>query len=355
MRKFLSVFIFFCLIIPYVHANEEILVGVKHTPPFVNVESNLSVNGFSIDLIESIAKRLEPPRKLKYHIDPDMPEHLKSVETHKVDLGIAATTITAEREKLIDFSQPFYQADIAILTKKEDRYRINFMEFLNSKELIMTVIFILIYIVIIAHLIWLSERGAKDGHFDSKYMKGVGQGLWWTVVTISTVGYGDVQLKKPFGRALGIFVIFSGIMIFGVAIATLTSLLTVEQLRPSINGPEDLPGHRIAVLNKTFTAEITAKMGVNQKIVRSLHEGLVDLDHGRVDALVHDRPLLKYLIKDLDDNRYYLVDKGFAPSTYGITFPQDSPLEEMINYSLLKIMEGDDSFYNQIHRKWFGN
>jgi len=347
---------FICLFIMTSQAYaKEYVVGVKPTPPFVTVSSNNEISGFSIELLDQLMMIMDPTAKIRYHIDTDMKSHLQSVIQNKVDFGLAATTITAEREKILDFSQPFYKADLAILVPRSDTQRWAFVDIFLSKELMITLFVIFIYVVFIAHMIWLVEKNGEDSHFSKAYSEGIVQSLWWTVVTISTVGYGDFHLKRPFGRFLGIFVIFSGIMLFGVAIASLTTALTVQQLKPTITGPEDLPGHTVAVISNTFSEKATAKMGVYQKPIRTLYEGLVALDSRKVDAIVHDRPLLQYLIKDFTDQRFLIVDKGFAPSTYGFTLPQGSPLTEKINIALLKLLEGGkDSVYHDIHKKWFG-
>jgi len=360
MKRLIFQVTFFCFIsVFFINTSvfsEDFLIGVKPTPPFVSIDKDNNVSGFSIDLIKSVVNQLENPKGIKFHIDNNMASHLDSVMKKKVDFGIAATTITSVRESVLDFSQPFYQADIAILVpyKEESKHRA-FIAILKSRELLMTIIGIVAYIIVIAHLIWIVERNAIESHFSKKYFQGIGHGLWWTVVTISTVGYGDYHLKKPLGKMLGVFVIFSGIMIFGVAIASLTTVMTVKQLKPEITGPEDLPGRKVAVLPSTFTADITAKMGTRQRFVNTLEEGLEAVRKGYVDALIHDRPLLKYLIKDLDKQEFMIVDKGFAESTYGITFPQGSPDKELIDVALLKAMEGgSNSVYSIFHRKWFG-
>jgi len=347
--------IIFILLIASQVSSKEYVVGVKPTPPFVNVSANNELSGFSIDLLDQLMLIMDPTAKIRYHIDPEMKSHLQSVVQNKVDFGIAATTITAEREKILDFTQPFYKADLAILVPRSDTQRWAFVDIFLSKELMITLFGIFLYVMFISHVIWLVERNGEEAHFSKPYSDGIIQALWWTVVTISTVGYGDFHLKRPLGRFIGVFVIFSGIMLFGVAIASLTSALTVQQLKPTITGPKDLPGHTIAVIENTYTAKATVNMGVYQKSIRTLYEGLVALDSRKVDAVVHDRPLLQYLIKDFTDQRFLIVDKGFAPSTYGLTLPQGSKLTEKLNIALLKLLEGGkDSIYNDIHKKWFG-
>ncbi|MBI9088987.1 MAG: NAD-binding protein [Desulfobacterium sp.] len=48
--------------------------------------------------------------------------------------------------------------------------------------------------------------------------------LWWCVVTMTTVGYGDVSPATPGGRIVGIVVMLSGIGLLGLLTATIASL-----------------------------------------------------------------------------------------------------------------------------------
>lgn len=51
------------------------------------------------------------------------------------------------------------------------------------------------------------------------------EALWWSLVTLSTVGYGDVAPITPAGHIVAAFVIISGIGIFGYMAGFMTSLL----------------------------------------------------------------------------------------------------------------------------------
>ena len=48
--------------------------------------------------------------------------------------------------------------------------------------------------------------------------------LWWSVVTITTVGYGDMTPGTEFGRAIGYVLMFGGIGIFGAITANLAAV-----------------------------------------------------------------------------------------------------------------------------------
>ncbi|PRQ11547.1 hypothetical protein C1Y63_05975 [Corynebacterium sp. 13CS0277] len=53
--------------------------------------------------------------------------------------------------------------------------------------------------------------------------------LWWSIVTVTTVGYGDIAPATGFGRLLGTILMFGGIAIAGV-ITALIAAWFVEQL-----------------------------------------------------------------------------------------------------------------------------
>ena len=52
-----------------------------------------------------------------------------------------------------------------------------------------------------------------------------GDAIWWGIVTITTVGYGDYYPISTFGRLTGVFVMFAGIGIIGALASILASLL----------------------------------------------------------------------------------------------------------------------------------
>lgn len=56
-------------------------------------------------------------------------------------------------------------------------------------------------------------------------------GIWWSVVTLTTVGYGDISPATPAGRVLAIVVMFFGIGLLGMLSAGLATILINRRMR----------------------------------------------------------------------------------------------------------------------------
>ncbi len=61
--------------------------------------------------------------------------------------------------------------------------------------------------------------------------KSLGDWLWWSVVTMTTVGYGDVTPTTFLGRAIGVGLMFFGIGLLGTFTATLAGIVVTQKLR----------------------------------------------------------------------------------------------------------------------------
>ncbi len=55
--------------------------------------------------------------------------------------------------------------------------------------------------------------------------------LWWTIVTLTTVGYGDISPESLGGRVIAVCIMFSGIGLLGMLSATLASVLVEKKIQ----------------------------------------------------------------------------------------------------------------------------
>lgn len=84
--------------------------------PFAFPDENDVYTGFDMDLIAAMSEYLG----FEYELQPmDFTAMLMSVQTEKLDVGIAGITMTDEREEVMDFSEPYYDAGIQILVRED--------------------------------------------------------------------------------------------------------------------------------------------------------------------------------------------------------------------------------------------
>ncbi len=58
-------------------------------------------------------------------------------------------------------------------------------------------------------------------------------GIWWSIVTLTTVGYGDISPETAAGRMLAVLVMFFGIGLLGMLSAGLATVLISRKIRES--------------------------------------------------------------------------------------------------------------------------
>ena len=84
-----------------------------------------------------------------------------------------------------------------------------------------------------------------------------GVGVWWSIVTLGTVGYGDVVPHTAWGRVLGGVVILFGVTFISFSVAIVTSML-VDANRAHIEAARDARDDEIHALLRTVDARLEA-------------------------------------------------------------------------------------------------
>ncbi len=72
-----------------------------------------------------------------------------------------------------------------------------------------------------------------SGYLISYFEPGVSftSGIWWSVVTLTTVGYGDISPSTSEGRVLAVIIMFFGIGLLGILSASLATMLISMRIR----------------------------------------------------------------------------------------------------------------------------
>ncbi len=96
----------------------------------------------------------------------------------------------------------------------------------KREDLTVAIGFISVLMVVAATLMWAVEREAQPEHFGS-----VPESLWWAIITLTTIGYGDVYPITAAGKALAAGISLLGIGLVGVPTGILAAGFTAEAER----------------------------------------------------------------------------------------------------------------------------
>ncbi len=93
-------------------------------------------------------------------------------------------------------------------------------------------------IIIVATSLITVAGGITIRLLDHKDYSSVGQGMWWAVQSVTTVGYGDIVPHEAGGRVIATVVMLTGIAFLSLVTASVTAML-VEQARQRRQGTEE--------------------------------------------------------------------------------------------------------------------
>ncbi len=333
---------------------ERLRVLVKPVPPFVILAEDGAVSGYSIELWQALAERLGVDSDIS--VRPDLPGLLDAIGKREGDLAIAAVTITEEREGRLDFSHPYFRSGLQIMVPAGPagllaRTGAVVRSMFASPVFRLALLVLVAMVLLTAHVVWLIER-RRNPDFSRPYLPGLWDGIYWTMVTISTVGYGDKTPKTHAGRAVALGLMVFGYIAFAWFTATIASSMTVAELEGAINGPDDLAGKEVAtVAGSTSEDWLLARPGVRIQAHDTIEGAYLALEEGRADAVVHDYPVLSYHVRGAGRGKVRLTGPVFQPESYGIVFPPGSALRERLNRALLNLTEAGE--LARLHRKWF--
>jgi lysine-arginine-ornithine-binding protein len=130
-------------------------------------------------------------------------------------------------------------------------------------------------------------------------------------------------------------------------------LIAIRNDKQGINSPDELKGKKVGVqINTTAQYDLEKRDGVQVAKYNTIDLAMVDLINGRIDAVVGDAPVLKYMIRQ-SFRDLKTVGRRFTDEKFGIAIAQgNEDLLRGVNAALKKIKETGE--YDQIHEKWFG-
>jgi polar amino acid transport system substrate-binding protein len=320
----------------------HLVVGLMQSPPFCIRGEDGSWSGISVELWQWIAADLGIDTEFRETTVTGLFDKL--APRGPLDLSIGALTITAEREDRLDFSQSFFLSGLGLAMKTAPG--VGGMWSWLGRLLVWNfwriVAALIASLVLVALLIWALEHKANPKEFggDGKVHRGIGSALWWSAVTMTTVGYGDLAPRSPAGRLVAIAWMFVSLFLVSWFTASMASILTAERLDTGtgglvVRGPDDLRRLHVAAIAGTSSEDYLRSHQIDY--IRVPPKDLIEvLFTGRAQAVLGDAPTLRYVARSEPyAGKITVLPQTFQTESYGIAFPDGSPWRKPVDRALL--------------------
>ncbi|TVU16009.1 hypothetical protein EJB05_39555 [Eragrostis curvula] len=317
------------------------------------------VGGFCIDVFVAAINLLQYPVPYKFvpfgngRENPSYTELINRILANEFDGVVGDIAIVTNRTKVVDFTQPYIGSGLVILTsvKKQSSSGWAFLQPFTIRMWCVTGVFFLI----IGTVVWLLEHRINDD-FRGPPAKQAITVIWFSFSTLFFAHREDT--RSTLGRFVIIIWLFVVLIIQSSYTASLTSILTVQQLSSPIKGIDSLiaSGEPIGFQVGSFAESyLVNELGVSPSRLKSLgtpdeYKDALELGprKGGVAAIVDERPYIELFLSGHD--KVAIVGSEFTKSGWGFAFPRDSPLAVDLSTAILTLSETGD--LQRIHDKW---
>ena len=328
----------------------ELTVATKEAPPFAMKSPDGAWTGVSIELWNRIGAKLGARTTFREY--GTVPEMLEAVSGGAVDVATAAITVTSEREKSVDFSQPFFASGlgVAVPAHKEIEW-LKILRGILSLRFFEAVGVLIGAATLVGSLIWLIERRQTE-HYD-RGPHGLGTGLWWSASAMTQAAAPDKAPATLYGRALGMLWMITSIVIIASFTAGITSQLASKRLAAEVRTSADLAAMRTGSVDATRAFDYLRSEHVDVRGYPNVQAGLEAIKKGKLDALLYDRPILAWNVRKNFMDEIDVLEMVFAPENYAIAVRQGSPLRAQIDLAMLDELGG--GWWRDVLQRYFGH
>jgi polar amino acid transport system substrate-binding protein len=330
---------------------EPLRVGVSGSEPFVvNINQE---SGISLEIWQVIAGM----GNIDYKLVPykDVPTALTDLSHGELDAVIGPLSITPERAKDVQFTQPYYQSSISIMSRKSSPSFWQRIKPFFSIHFIYGILVFIFILAVVGTLLWLAERDGNPEEFSSHPLYGIPDGMWCAIVTMTTTGYGDISPQSLWGRILAgcwmiIAIVFATTMVAGIA----STLSLAASNTKTISQAKQLNHQKVAVVKNSPSDSFIQKYGAQPVYEKTLKDCYSALKAHKVAAVVFDRPEMLYFLKKHQDEDVVISGKRYMRQGYGFAVPLNADSKKLheIDINLLKLQESGR--VERIVNQWLG-
>ncbi|KAG6503244.1 glutamate receptor 3.1-like isoform X2 [Zingiber officinale] len=343
---------------------KELRIGVPNRVSFREFISKSpstgTVKGYCVDVFTAAVSLL--PYALPYKLipfgnaqaNPSYAELVNKIAIGDFDAAIGDIAIVTNRTKLVDYTQPYIESGLVILAPVM-KHKSNAWAFLQPFSLEMWCITGVLFLVIGA-VVWILEHRIND-EFRGPPRQQIATVVWFS---FSTLFFAHREgTASTLGRVVLIIWMFVVLIIQSSYTASLTSILTVQQLSSPIKGIDSLIasdepiGFQVGSFAENYMVEELNIPRSRLKPLGSPEEYASALElgpkNGGVAAVVDERAYVDLFLAT--NCKFSIVGSEFTKSGWGFVFPRDSPLSVDLSTAILTLSENGE--LQRIHEKWF--
>jgi polar amino acid transport system substrate-binding protein len=324
-------------------------VGITHDPPFTIKTEEGKWTGLNVEVWRYLAREL----KVDYVLQEMTPaEIMKGLADGRIDLTICALYITAEREKLIDFSTPLGSSRImvaAVPEKIEHPVHAALRIFL-SWGTVKVMGFLAFLLLLAGFTVWVIERKKNPEHFGGGLVRGWISGIYWVGSTLASGVCVGINLKSLTGRLLGLLWMFVCALVLSAFVAGLTSSLTLKSLSAESISVKTLRTLRLGAIKGTVYTSMLDRLHIPYKSFSQIDDALQALVNKSIDAFLYGENGLRHLVERDYKDRVSLYPSEFRRAPYAFGIAPTSNLRKPVNAVLLDFM--DDPLWEQLQDRF---
>ena len=318
---------------------KPLIIAVQYDQTFVQKNKEGKLTGPIVDLCDLIAKELK-----RSYIFKEMSLNEIVIALQKGTIDVAATTmlITAEREKLFDFSTPLGETRPSVLTLYKVKHEHPWIEaielFLSWRTL--KIIFILLAVVMsLGIVMWLMEKKYNPEDFSRSPFKGIAAGIFWAGSILASGLCLGINLRTLKGRILGLIWMMLCALALGAFIASLTHSLTDQLEDMQLLNDADLRYMHLGIKKGASQLQTIKDIGSHYTLYDTDEDAINALLKGQIDGYISPEARAYYFANRMFKGQVSVFQTSLRGYLYALAMPMNSPLRRPINAAILKLLD----------------
>nr|CAD1827875.1 unnamed protein product [Ananas comosus var. bracteatus] len=349
-------------------SGKKLRIGVRNSgyPEFMMVKidpttETVTPSGYSIDVFEAAVRRL--PYTIPYEYIPfnsgNYDDFVYQVFFRlKFDAVVGDITIRYNRSAYVDFTVPYTESGIAMIVRVKDDINKNAWIFVKPFTIDLW-LGSLAFLLYTGFVIWVMEHRINTDFRGPVLPNQLGNMLYFTFATLV---FAPREKVEYFLSKIVVIIWVAAVLILKSSYtASLSSMLTVQKLQPTVTSVHDLleNGDYVGYHNGSFVEGLLEQLNFEKSKIRVYNTGDDFVEalskgskNGGVTAIIHEIPYIKLFLAQ-HCTGYTMVGPIYKAEGFGFAFPKGSPLIPDISREILNITEGDTII--QIEKKWIGD